>query len=80
MNPIGIHFGYWTQYWEVEPLPFVQKAKQCGFDVLEVRAQKIGRMSRAERDTLKKAAADAGPIHNQAARSTWLSRAITTGF
>ena len=60
MNPIGIHFGYWTQYWEVEPLPFVQKAKQCGFDVLEVRAQKIGRMSRAERDTLKKAAADAG--------------------
>jgi len=60
MNPIGIHFGYWTQYWEVDPLPFVQKAQKCGFDVLEVRAQKIARMSPAERDTLRKAAADAG--------------------
>ena len=60
MNPIGIHFGYWTQYWEVEPLPFVEKAKKCGFDVLEVRAQKIGRMSPTERDTLKSAVADAG--------------------
>jgi D-psicose/D-tagatose/L-ribulose 3-epimerase len=59
-NPIGIHFGYWTQYWEVEPLPFVQKAQQCGFDILEVRAQKIGRMGPAERDKLKGAAADAG--------------------
>jgi D-psicose/D-tagatose/L-ribulose 3-epimerase len=60
MNPIGIHFGYWTQYWEVDPLPFVQKAQKCGFDVLEVRAQKVARMSAAERDTLKGAAADAG--------------------
>ena len=60
MNPIGIHFGYWTQYWEVEPLPFVEKAKKCGFDVLEVRAQKIGRMSPTERDALKSAVADAG--------------------
>ena len=31
-----------------------------GFDVLEVRAQKIKRMSSAERDTLKAAAAEAG--------------------
>jgi len=60
MNPIGIHFGYWTQYWEAEPLPFVEKARKCGFDVLEVRAQKIARMTAAERDTLKGAAADAG--------------------
>lgn len=60
MNPVGIHFGYWTQYWEVDPLPFVARAQKCGFDVLEVRAQKIARMSPAERDTLKGAAADAG--------------------
>jgi D-psicose/D-tagatose/L-ribulose 3-epimerase len=44
----------------VEPLPFVQKAQKCGFDVLEVRAQKVARMSAAERDALKGAAADAG--------------------
>jgi D-psicose/D-tagatose/L-ribulose 3-epimerase len=60
MNPVGIHFGYWTQYWEVDPLPFVARAQKCGFDVLEVRAQKIARMSASERDTLKGAAADAG--------------------
>src|ERR1700732_4055177 len=60
MNPIGIHFGYWTQYWDSEPLLFVERAKKCGFDILEVNAPKITRMSAAERDTLKEAAADAG--------------------
>ena len=39
MNPIGIHFGYWTQYWDVDQLPFVEKARKAGFKVLEVRAQ-----------------------------------------
>ena len=60
MNPIGIHFGYWTQYWDVDQLPFVEKARKTGFDVLEVRAQKIARMSKGELDALKAAAADAG--------------------
>ena len=60
MNPVGIHFGYWTQYWDVDQLPFVEKARKTGFDVLEVRAQKIARMSNAELDALKGAAADAG--------------------
>jgi D-psicose/D-tagatose/L-ribulose 3-epimerase len=60
MNPIGIHFGYWTQYWDVDQLPFVEKARKTGFDVLEVRAQKIARMSNAELDKLKGASADAG--------------------
>jgi D-psicose/D-tagatose/L-ribulose 3-epimerase len=60
MNPIGIHFGYWTQYWDVDQLPFVEKARKAGFEVLEVRAQKIARMSKGELDALKAAAADAG--------------------
>ena len=60
MNPIGIHFGYWTQSWDVPPLPYVEKAQKCGFDVLEVRAQTIARMSAENRATLKAAAADAG--------------------
>ena len=53
MNPVGIHFGYWTQYWDVDQLPFVEKARKTGFDILEVRAQKIARMSKAELDALK---------------------------
>src|SRR5689334_17357228 len=60
MNPLGIHFGYWTQYWDAEPIQFVKKAQQCGFDVLEVNAPKVTRMSDNERDALKGAAADVG--------------------
>jgi D-psicose/D-tagatose/L-ribulose 3-epimerase len=60
MNPIGIHYGYWTQYWGTEPLQFVARAKKCGFDILEINAPKVTRMGDAERDKLKGAAADAG--------------------
>jgi D-psicose/D-tagatose/L-ribulose 3-epimerase len=60
MNPIGIHFGYWTQYWSSDPLQFVPRAKKCGFDVLEVNAPKVTLMSNAERDKLKAAVAEAG--------------------
>jgi D-psicose/D-tagatose/L-ribulose 3-epimerase len=62
MNPIGIHYGYWTQYWGSEPLQFVQRAKKCGFDILELNAPKVTLMSDAERDVLKGAVADAGLI------------------
>ena len=60
MNPIGIHYGYWTQYWDSEPIQFVKRAQKCGFDVLEVNAAKITLMSDTERDALKGAAANAG--------------------
>jgi D-psicose/D-tagatose/L-ribulose 3-epimerase len=59
MNPIGMHYGYWTQYWGSEPIQFVKRAKECGFDILEVNAPKVARMSDAERDVLKGAIADA---------------------
>jgi D-psicose/D-tagatose/L-ribulose 3-epimerase len=60
MNRIGMHYGYWTQYWGSEPLLFVQRAKKCGFDILEVNAPKVTLMSDAERDVLRGAVADAG--------------------
>lgn len=60
MNPIGMHYGYWTQYWGSEPLQFIKRAQKCGFDILEVNAPKVARMSDAERDVLKGAIADAG--------------------
>jgi len=60
MNRIGMHYGYWTQYWGSEPLQFVQRAKKCGFDILEVNAPKVTLMSGAERDVLRGAVADAG--------------------
>ena len=60
MNPIGIHYGYWTQYWDSEPIQFVKRAQKCGFDVLEVNAPKITLMGDVERDAREGAAADAG--------------------
>jgi D-psicose/D-tagatose/L-ribulose 3-epimerase len=60
MNRIGMHYGYWTQYWGSEPLQFVQRAKKCGFDILEVNAPKVTLMRGAERDVLRGAVADAG--------------------
>jgi D-psicose/D-tagatose/L-ribulose 3-epimerase len=60
MNRIGMHYGYWTQYWGSEPLQFVQRAKKCGFDILEVNAPKVTLMSDAERDVLRGTVADAG--------------------
>jgi D-psicose/D-tagatose/L-ribulose 3-epimerase len=60
MNPIGIHFGYWVKSWSVDPIPFVGRARKLGFDILEVNAPKVTRMSNAERDALKSAAAESG--------------------
>ena len=60
MNTIGIHYGYWTQSWDSDPLQFVKRAQKCGFDILEINAPKVTRMSDSERDVLKGAAADAG--------------------
>jgi D-psicose/D-tagatose/L-ribulose 3-epimerase len=60
MNPIGIHYGYWTQFWGSEPIQFAKRAQKCGFDILEINAPKVTRMSDSDRDTLKSAAADAG--------------------
>ena len=62
MNPVGIHFGYWTQSWGSEPLQFVKRAQKCGFDILEINAPKVTRMNNTERDALKGAAADAGLV------------------
>jgi D-psicose/D-tagatose/L-ribulose 3-epimerase len=59
MNPIGIHFGYWTQSWSSEPLQFIARAQKCGFDILEISASTVTRMTAQERDVLKGAAADA---------------------
>src|ERR1700719_1703727 len=59
MNPIGIHYGYWTQDWNAEPIQFVKRAQKCGFDILQVNALKITRMSNAERAALKSAATEA---------------------
>jgi D-psicose/D-tagatose/L-ribulose 3-epimerase len=48
MNPIGIYYAYWTKNWDADFVPFVGKVKTLGFDILEVNAGTVTRMSKAE--------------------------------
>jgi len=36
VNKIGILYGYWSQDWEVDYNPYLKKAKDLGFDTLEI--------------------------------------------
>ena len=35
MRPIGIHLSYWQTNWSEDVGPFIQKAKEAGFDGAE---------------------------------------------
>ena len=60
MNPIGLNYAYWNPTWDSDPLPFVTRTRSCGFDILEINAQRIVKMTDRQRDVLKAAATDAG--------------------
>lgn len=60
MNPIGISYAYWSPTWDSEPLPLINRTQSSGFDILEINAQKVMRMSDQERDALRVAAKEAG--------------------
>ena len=53
MNKIGIYYAYWTQEWDVDFHPFIDKVAGLGFDVLEVNAGTVGNMTADERRELK---------------------------
>lgn len=53
MNKLGIYYAYWTQEWDVDFNPYVDKVAELGFDVLEVNAGTIATMSSDERKKLK---------------------------
>jgi D-psicose/D-tagatose/L-ribulose 3-epimerase len=60
MNPIGIYYAYWTRNWDADFVPFIGKVRKLGFDILEVNAGTVTRMSPPQRERLKNAAAEAG--------------------
>lgn len=53
MNKIGIYYAYWTHDWDVDFHPFVDKASELGFDVLEVNGGTVSNMTPEERKRLK---------------------------
>lgn len=58
MNKIGIYYAFWTNDWDVDFHPFVDKAANLGFDLLEVNAGTIANMPTEERQRLKTHADD----------------------
>lgn len=60
MNKIGIYYAFWTHDWDADFIPYCAKVKSLGFDILEVNAGTVTRMSTAERATLRRAAESAG--------------------
>ena len=60
MIKIGIYYAYWTSDWDVDFNPFIDRTAGLGFDVLEVNAATIARMTPEERQRLKAHADDRG--------------------
>jgi len=58
MNKIGIYYAYWTHYWNVDFHPFIDKAAELGFDVLEVNGGTIAQMTPEECQSLRAHAED----------------------
>ncbi len=56
----GTYFAYWEQEWSGDYVAYCRKVAKLGFDILEISAVGLMRMSGAEIDAMKKAAADAG--------------------
>ena len=53
MNKVGILYAYWSRDWNVDFHPYIDKAADLGFDVLELHAAAVTDMSPAERKKLK---------------------------
>jgi D-psicose/D-tagatose/L-ribulose 3-epimerase len=60
MNKVGIYYAYWTQSWDVDFHPFIDKVADLGFDVLEINGGTVGHMTPDERRSLRDHADDRG--------------------
>lgn len=60
MNKIGIYYAFWTHDWDADFHPFIDKAADLGFDLLEVNAGTIANMTSEERQRLRDHADDRG--------------------
>lgn len=49
----GIFFSFWTDEWKGDYFKFVEKAKELGFDALEISAGELLKMSKKELDELR---------------------------
>ena len=57
---VGIFYAYWVHDWDVDFHPYVEKASEIGFDVIEVNAGTVADMTSDERKALKEHVAEKG--------------------
>lgn len=57
---VGIYYAYWEREWQADFLPYIEKVKKLGFDILEINAGAITEMSAAERRILADSARSHG--------------------
>lgn len=57
-NPIGIYYAYWTQDWDVDFHPYIDRAAGLGFDQLEINAGTVAGLTPQERRGLRSHASD----------------------
>jgi D-psicose/D-tagatose/L-ribulose 3-epimerase len=60
MNKIGIHFGFWSRDRAPDFIPYINKAAELGFDILEVSAFALMDYSTGKREDIRKAGIDQG--------------------
>ncbi|MCD8352569.1 MAG: sugar phosphate isomerase/epimerase [Planctomycetaceae bacterium] len=56
----GTYFAYWEQEWRGDYVAYCHKVAKLGFDILEISADGLMRMTTGEIGDMKKAAADEG--------------------
>jgi D-psicose/D-tagatose/L-ribulose 3-epimerase len=52
-NKVGIYYAFWTREWDVPFYPYIDKAHDLGFDILEINAGTLAQMSSYERQKLE---------------------------
>ena len=58
----GIYYAYWAKEWGGDYVPYVERVKKLGFDILEISCASVPYMSREEIDALKAAKDEHGII------------------
>jgi len=59
-NKVGIYYAYWTHDWDADFVPFLDRVRKLGFDVLEINAGTLGTMRPEQIRKLRAASEETG--------------------
>lgn len=61
-RPVGIFYAYWEHEWDVDFLPYIEKVKKLGFDLVELHAAILAAKDRAYRLAIREKAEKEGVL------------------